>query len=169
MWDILGTTGRPNRSIRNSFSSSLVCGVMTTQQSSTVAIFSGRNSHNQDNEGKTVSLSPTSPHLACTVHTRINAVHTDTLADLSSPGWGAVVQSSVAQSHIKSSLPSATVAANTSVSVRESESNTTNIHFSPSSADAAVQEQGTLSRQSVSGDPFSSLPISEEGMLKDEK
>ncbi|TGZ62453.1 hypothetical protein CRM22_007437 [Opisthorchis felineus] len=87
----------------------------------------------------------------------------------STPSLSPIPTSSVAQSHIKSSLPSATVAANTSVSVRESESNTTNIHFSPSSADAAVQEQGTLSRQSVSGDPFSSLPISEEGMLKDEK
>ncbi|KAG5443343.1 E3 ubiquitin-protein ligase kcmf1 [Clonorchis sinensis] len=169
MCDILSTTGRPNRSIQNSFSSSLVCGAMATQQSSAVAIFSGRNSRNQDNEGKTVSLSTTSPHAACTVHTRINAAHTDALVDLSSPGWGAVVQSSAVQSLIKSSLPSATVATSTSGSVTESELNTTNIHFGPSSANAAVQEHGTLSRQSVSGDPFSSLPISEEGMLKDEK
>ncbi|GAA54801.1 E3 ubiquitin-protein ligase KCMF1, partial [Clonorchis sinensis] len=92
MCDILSTTGRPNRSIQNSFSSSLVCGAMATQQSSAVAIFSGRNSRNQDNEGKTVSLSTTSPHAACTVHTRINAAHTDALVDLSSLGWGAVVQ-----------------------------------------------------------------------------
>ncbi|OON14146.1 zinc finger, ZZ type, partial [Opisthorchis viverrini] len=168
MCDILGTTGRPNRCIQNSFSSSLVCGAMTTQQSSAVAILSSRNSHNQDIQVKTGSLSPTSPDMGCTVHTRISAARTDTLGDLSSPGWSAVAQGSVVESRIKSSLPSA-VATSTSVSPGESELNTTNIHFSPSSAVAAVQEQGPLSRQSVSGDPFSSVQVSEEGMLKHAK